>query len=119
MYVGGFLFMDKFEHRAFAEEEYLVDHLLGYEDRFGKLPPFVVMEAKYGTQENRDLMEELEVRASLNAGVAGRKPQIPKTVGLSKNRNNATGSKAVLATAKNIMASIKSNTPSRMALRYG
>jgi len=73
VYVGGFLFMDKFEHRAFAEEEYLVDHLLGYEDRFGKLPPFVVMEAKYGTQENRSLMEELEVRASFKR--RGRRPK--------------------------------------------
>ena len=64
VHVGGFLFLDYFEHRAFAEEERLKDHLVGYVDRFGKLPPSVVMDAKYGTQDNREMMEEFEVRAS-------------------------------------------------------
>jgi IS5 family transposase len=64
VHVGGFLLLDYFDHRAFAEEELLKDHLLGYVDRFGKLPPSVVMDAKYGTNENREMIEELEVRAS-------------------------------------------------------
>ena len=65
--------MDYFEHRAFAEEELLVDHLAGYMDRFGKLPAYVSMDAKYGTQANREQMEELEIRASFKR--RGRKPK--------------------------------------------
>jgi IS5 family transposase len=75
MHVGGFLFLDYFEHRAFAEEALLADHLAGYMDRFGKLPASVVMDAKYGTNENREMMEELEVRASFK-----RRGRRPKTV---------------------------------------
>jgi IS5 family transposase len=71
--VGGFLFLDHFEHRAFAEEELLSDHLAGYMDRFGKLPPYASMDAKYGTEENRELAEELGVRASFKR--RGRKPK--------------------------------------------
>jgi hypothetical protein len=73
VHVGGFLFLDYFEHRAFAEEELLIDHLAGYMDRFGKLPPSVVMDAKYGTQNNREMMEEYEVRASFKR--RGRRPK--------------------------------------------
>ena len=72
--VGGFLFLDYFAHRAFAEEEFTADHLQAYVDRFGKLPPYVSMDAKYGTQENRDLMKDLEIRASFKR--RGRKPKI-------------------------------------------
>jgi len=71
--VDGFLFLDHFEHRAFAEEELVAGHLLGYQDRFGKLPPYASMDAKYGTEENRELMERLEVRASFKR--RGRKPK--------------------------------------------
>jgi len=71
--VGGFLFLDYFEHRAFAEEELLADHLAGYMSRFGKLPPYASMDAKYGTEENRELAEKLGVRASFKR--RGRKPK--------------------------------------------
>jgi hypothetical protein len=63
------------DHPAFAEEELLKDHLLGFVYRFGKLPPSVVMDAKYGTNENREMIEELEVRASFK-----RRGRRPKTV---------------------------------------
>ena len=71
--VGGFLFLDYFEHRAFAEEELLADHVAGYMSRFGKLPPYASMDAKYGTEENRELAEKLGVRASFKR--RGRKPK--------------------------------------------
>jgi len=71
--VGGFLFLDHFEHRAFAEEELLADHLAGYVSRFGKLPPYASMDAKYGTEENRELADNLGVRASFKR--RGRKPK--------------------------------------------
>ena len=53
VHVGGFLFLD----------------------RFGKLPPSVVMDAKYGTQQNREIMEKVEIRASFK-----RRGRRPKTV---------------------------------------
>lgn len=71
--VEGFLFLDYFEHRAFAEEELLGRHLAIYKDRFGKLPPYLSMDAKYGTEENRELVSALEVRASFKR--RGRKPK--------------------------------------------
>lgn len=73
VHAGGFLFMDYFEHRAFAEEELLADHLAGYVSRFGRLPAYASMDAKYGTAENRDLADNLGVRASFKR--RGRKPK--------------------------------------------
>ena len=74
VHVGRFLFLDHLEHRAFAEEELLAEHFTGYAERFGKLPPYVSTDTKYGTRENRELTEELEVRASFK-----RRGRPPKT----------------------------------------
>ena len=74
VHVGRFLFLEHFEHRAFAEENLMVEHVGGYMDRFGKLPPYVTADTKYGTLENRELMERLEVRASFKR--RGRPPKI-------------------------------------------
>jgi len=76
VHVGGFLFLDYFAHEAFAEEQFLAEHLLGYAERFGKLPPYMSMDTKYGTQENRDLAEETKVRASFRP--RGRPPKKSK-----------------------------------------
>ncbi len=73
--VGRFLFLDYLEHWAFAEEELLADHLSGYGERFGKLPHYISMGAKYGTKQNRKLTEELEVRASFKR--RGHPPKLP------------------------------------------
>ena len=75
VHVGGYMFLDHFEHRAFAEEERLADHVAGYVSRFGKLPPYASMDAKYGTADNRDLTEKIGVRASFK-----RRGRRPKTV---------------------------------------
>jgi IS5 family transposase len=93
--VGGFLFLDYFEHRAFAEEELLGRHLAGYKDRFGKLPPYLSMDAKYGTEENRKLVDALEVRASFKR--RGRKPKTVDSQGRwfkkkQRERNQIEGS---------------------------
>ncbi|MGQ9721228.1 MAG: IS5 family transposase, partial [Candidatus Jordarchaeum sp.] len=65
--------MDYFANEAFAEEQFLAEHLLGYVERFGKLPPHMLMGTKYGTQDNRDLAEETKVRASFRP--RGRPPK--------------------------------------------
>jgi IS5 family transposase len=75
VHVGGFLFLDHFEHRAFAEENLMAEHVGGYVDRFGKLPPYVTADTKYGTLENRELMENIEVRTSFK-----RRGRPPKTI---------------------------------------
>jgi hypothetical protein len=64
VHVDGFLFMDHWKHEAFNEAEYAVDHVAGYVERFGKLPPVFVADAKYGTRANRADLEELKVRPS-------------------------------------------------------
>lgn len=64
VHVEGFMFLDHFERRAFAEENLMAEHVSGYVHRFGKLPPYVTADTKYGTQENRELMEKIEVRTS-------------------------------------------------------
>jgi hypothetical protein len=73
--VGGFMFLDHFDHSAFAEENLMEEHLVGYMDRFGKLPPYVTADTKYGTLENRELMEKIEVRTSFK-----RRGRPPKTI---------------------------------------
>ena len=74
VHVGEFMFLEYFEHRAFAEENLMAEHVVGYMDRFGKLPPYVAADTKYGTLENRELMEKLEVRTSFK-----RRGRPPKT----------------------------------------
>lgn len=62
--VGKFLFLDYFQHEAFSEAELAEQHLLAYEERFGKLPPYFTADRKYGTRDNRRLLEEYGVRPS-------------------------------------------------------
>jgi IS5 family transposase len=75
VHVGEYMFLEYFEHRAFAEENLMAEHVGGYMDRFGKLPPYVTADTKYGTLENRELMGKLEVRASFK-----RRGRPPKTI---------------------------------------
>jgi IS5 family transposase len=60
--VDGFLFLDYFQHKAFSEAEITEQHLLAYEERFGTLPPYFTADRKYGTRDNRRLLEEYGVR---------------------------------------------------------
>jgi len=75
VHMAGFLFLDHIDHSAFAEENLMADHLLCYVERFGKLPPNVTADTKYGTLGNRELTEEHKVRASLK-----RRERPPKIV---------------------------------------
>jgi len=64
VHVGGFLFLDHFAHEAFAEEALTAQHLVGYVERFGKLPPYICADTKYGTRDNREFLQRLKIRAS-------------------------------------------------------
>lgn len=88
---GGFLFLDYFEHLAFAEENQMEEHLLGYVERFGKLPRYATMDTKYGTLDNQELIDVLKVRASFKARGGDQKRRMLRIAGLRGNRGNAIG----------------------------
>src|SRR3990167_1791563 len=58
----GFVFLNYLEHRAFAEEGLVKEHVEAYQERFGKLPPSFTADKKYGTRENRKYLEGLGIR---------------------------------------------------------
>ena len=76
VHVGGFLFLDYFKHRAFAENKLAEYHLKVYKERFGELPPYFTADQRYGTRENRKLLKELGVRESFKR--LGRRVKIEK-----------------------------------------
>ena len=63
-HVDGFLFLDHIEHRAFNESELAVAQIGAYKKRFGGFPPYLAADRKYGTRENREATDELEIRTS-------------------------------------------------------
>jgi hypothetical protein len=73
VHVDGFLFLDYFKHQAFGEETLTELHLTAYEKRFGKLPPYLSADKKYGSRDNRELLETYGVRPSFRP--LGRKPK--------------------------------------------
>lgn len=90
-----FLFLDYFEHATYAEERLTEAHLRVYEDHFGKLPPYVSANRKYGTREDRDLLEGYGVRTSFKP--LARRAETPKKEdrwfkNKQKERNRIEGS---------------------------
>lgn len=73
--VDGFLFLDHFEHRAFPEERYTVEQIEAFQEKFGKQPPYVAADRKYGSRDNRSRLNERKIRMSLRP--LGRKPKHP------------------------------------------
>jgi hypothetical protein len=63
-HVDGFLFLDHLKHKAFNESELVVAQIRAYKERFGKLPPYMAADQKYGTRENRETMGDLGVRTA-------------------------------------------------------
>lgn len=72
-YVDGFMFMDHLEHAAFSEEKWTPEHLKSYQEKFGKLPPYISADQKYGTRDNRTFLNEEGIRIALKP--LGRKPK--------------------------------------------
>jgi len=73
VHVDGFLFLDHLKHEAFNESEFAGAHIRAYRERFGKFPPYVAADQKYGTRENREMTGELGIRFEPEslAGLAG------------------------------------------------
>lgn len=60
--VGGFTFLDKLSDENYNEASDLGDQIGHYQELFGHLPPWVVGDRIYGTQDNRNLTKEAKLR---------------------------------------------------------
>jgi len=119
VHVGGFLFMDYFEHRAFAEEELLAIILRAMCRVLGNCLLMRRWMQNMVQRRTGTLPIILESGPRLSVVGGNPKPLIPKTAGLRKSSGRGTGLKVVSGTEKNIMDSIESNIPSEMARRSG
>ena len=72
-HVGAFTFLDKLSSDNFNETGDVDLQLGNYEDRFGKKPPYVVGDRIYGTNDNRNLLKDKEIRNGFEP--RGRKPK--------------------------------------------
>jgi IS5 family transposase len=75
-HVDGFLFLDKLDHDNFSEADTCVvkDQIESYERRFGKKPPNFIADKLYGSRENRELLNNLGIRAAFSP--LGRKKRV-------------------------------------------
>ncbi len=71
--VDGCLFLDHLEHKAIPEEKWTEEHIRAYKERFGKVPPYIAADQKYGSRDNRKLLDKEEIRVALKP--LGRKPK--------------------------------------------
>lgn len=63
--VDGFLFLDKFSYEAFNEGVVLKDDISEHKRKFDKEPEVVITDKIYGNLENREMLEEKGIKASL------------------------------------------------------
>ena len=50
-----------------------MEQVKAYKQKFGKVPPYIEADQKYGSRDNRKLLDKEEIRASLKP--LGRKPK--------------------------------------------
>ncbi len=72
-HVGAFTFLDRLSSDNFSESGDVELQLTNYEDRFGTKPPYVVGDRAYGTNDNRSLLKEKEIRDAFEP--RGRRPK--------------------------------------------
>lgn len=60
--VDGYAFLDNLSSDNFNEAGDLAQQIEQYEERFGRLPPWVVGDQIYGTKANRELTKSIHVR---------------------------------------------------------
>ena len=72
-HVGRFTFLDRLSSDNFNESGDVEMQLANYEDRFGIKPPYVVGDRIYGTNDNRNLLKDKEIRNAFEP--RGRKPK--------------------------------------------
>jgi IS5 family transposase len=72
-HVGRFTFLDRLSSDNFNETGDVKLQLANYEERFGVKPSYVVGDRIYGTNDNRNLLKDKEIRNAFEP--RGRKPQ--------------------------------------------
>lgn len=63
--VDGYLFLDKFSYEAFHEGVVLKEDISEHKRKFDKEPEVVITDKIYGSLENRKMLKEKEIKASL------------------------------------------------------
>lgn len=63
--VDGYLFLDKFSYEAFNEGVVLKEDISEHKRKFGKEPEVVITDKIYGNLENRKMLKEKGIKASL------------------------------------------------------
>jgi len=65
-HVDGFLFLDRMDHDNFSEATTVVvqEQLNNYQSRFNKKPPSFTADKAYGSRENRDLLQQENIRGA-------------------------------------------------------
>ncbi|MFH1934319.1 MAG: transposase [Pseudomonadota bacterium] len=71
--MDNFLFLDHLEHAAFSEDKWTEAHINAYKEKFGKVPPYISADQKYGSRDNRKLLDKEDIRVALKS--LGRKPK--------------------------------------------
>ena len=64
-HVDGYLFVDHYNNENFNESTTLKTAVDNFNDRFGKNPAYVSMDQIYGTRENRNYLEDKNIRSSV------------------------------------------------------
>ena len=63
--VDGYLFLDKYSYDAFHEGTILKENIKAHKKRFGREPEVVITDKIYGSLENRKMLKDKEIKASL------------------------------------------------------
>jgi hypothetical protein len=100
-YVDGYAFLDKFSFDAFNESTVLEEDIKEHEKRFGRLPDCVITDNIYGTRENRRMLYDKKVRASLIPLGRRQKEQIADIKWIKKKQRKRNRIEGIIGTGKN------------------
>jgi len=100
-YVDGYAFLDKFSFDAFNESTSLEEDINQHEKRFGRLPGCVITDNIYGTRENRRMLYDKKVRASLIPLGRRKNEQIADIKWIKKKQRNRNRIEGIIGTGKN------------------
>ncbi len=100
-YVDGYAFLDKFSFDAFNESTSLEEDINQHEKRFGRLPGCVITDNIYGTRENRRMLYDKKVRASLIPLGRQKNEQIADIKWIKKKQRNRNRIEGIIGTGKN------------------
>lgn len=100
-YVDGFAFLDKISFDAFNESTVLDKDIFLHKDRFGKLPEVVITDNIYGTRENRRMLGEQKIRASLMPLGRRQKEKVGDIKWIKKKQRERNRIEGIIGNGKN------------------